>query len=133
MEPKPISPVAIGHQLLVSVERYICGEVIALGGATQSNAHIKLPDGKTLIVGADRNLLRTEPENPLYKRVILRIRAKLDLSNGDLTDARLIAFVPYAPTFDQQAFDRLTARGKEAWKDVDDPAAWVRHIRGATD
>lgn len=118
---------------LVSVERYIRGEILDLGGATQPNAHIKLPDGKMLVVSTDRNLIRAETENHLYKQVHLRIRAKLNLDTGDITDAQLVEFVSYSPRFDQQAFDKLTARGEEAWKDVGDPAEWVRHIRGASD
>ena len=121
------------EQRLVNVERYVRGEVVDLGGVTQPNAHIKLPDGKTLVVRTDRELIRSETENHLYKQVHLRIRAKLDLATGELFDAQLVEFVHYSPQFDQQAFDKLTARGEEAWKDVNDPAEWVRHIRGASD
>jgi hypothetical protein len=124
---------AENEQRLVSVERYIRGEVVDLGGATQPNAHIKLPDGKTLVVRTDRDLIRSETENHLYKQVHLRIRAKLDLETGDLSEAQLVEFVHYSPHFDEAAFAQLTAKGDEAWKDVDDPAEWVRHIRGATD
>lgn len=124
---------AENEQRLVNVERYIRGEVVDLGGITQPNARIRLPDGKTLVVRSDRDLIRSETENHLYKHVHLRIRAKLDLETGELTDAQLVEFVHYSPHFDQKAFDQLTARGEEAWKDVDDPAEWVRHIRGASD
>lgn len=117
----------------VSVERYIRGEVVDLGGATQANAHIKLPDGKTLVVQTDRELIRSETENHLYKQVHLRIRARMDLDTGELSDAQLLEFVQYEPRFDQQQFAHLTANGEQAWKDVEDPSAWVRHIRGASD
>ncbi|MGF6793102.1 hypothetical protein [Paraburkholderia sp. 35.1] len=124
---------AESDQRLVNVERYIRGEVVDLGGATQPNAHIKLPDGKTLVVRTDRELIRSETENHLYKQVHLRIRAKLNLETGDLTDAKLVEFIHYSPRFDPDAFAKLTANGEEAWKDVEDPAAWVRHIRGSSD
>ncbi|CAL8480875.1 hypothetical protein [Caballeronia sp. S22] len=121
------------ERTLVNVERYIRGEVVDLGGATQANAHIKLPDGKTLVVQTDRNLIRSETENHLYKEVHLRIRAHMDLETGELIDAQLLEFVHYEPRFDQQQFTRLTKKGEEAWKDIEDPSAWVRHIRGVTD
>lgn len=121
------------EQRLVNVERYVRGEMVDLGGITQPNARIKLPDGKTLVVRSDRDLIRSETENHLYKQVHLRIRAKLDLVTGELSDAQLVEFVHYSPRFDQQEFDKLTARGEEAWKDVENPAEWVRHIRGASD
>jgi hypothetical protein len=124
---------AENEERLVNVERYIRGEIVDLGGATQPNAHIKLPNGKTLVVRTDRELIRSETENHLYKQVHLRIRAKLDLETGDLTEAKLVEFVHYSPRFDAEAFAKLTANGEEAWKDVGDPAEWVRHIRGVSD
>ncbi|MBC8737038.1 hypothetical protein F6X40_09475 [Paraburkholderia sp. UCT31] len=36
---------------------------------------------------------------------------------------------PYAPRFDEEAFQRLTANGEVAWADVEDPAQWVRDLR----
>jgi hypothetical protein len=134
--------VAITHQTrfkaeqartIVNVERYIRGEVVDLGGSTQANAHIKLPDGKTLVVQTDRALIRAETENHLYKEVHVRIRASMDLATGELIDAQLVEFVHYKPKFDQQQFARLTANGEQAWSDAEDPATWVRHIRGETD
>jgi hypothetical protein len=101
--------------------------VVDLGGATQPNAHIKLPDGKTLVVRIDRELIRSETENHLYKQVHLRIRAKLDLETGDLSDAQLVEFMHYSPQFDETAFARLTAKGEEAWKDVGVPAECTAH------
>ncbi|GJH29328.1 hypothetical protein [Caballeronia novacaledonica] len=124
---------AESERTLVHVEQYIRGEVVDLGGVTQANAHIKLPDGKTLVVQTDRNLIRAETENHLYKEVHLRIRAHMDLATGELIDAQLLEFVHYEPKFDQQQFSRLTRNGEEAWKDVVDPAAWVRQIRGEAD
>jgi len=114
----------------VVVERYVKGEVVDLGGATQSNAHIKLPDGKTLVVRTDRDKIRAETENHLYKQVHLRIQAKLNLETGELSDAVLIEFVHYAPRFDEGAFQRLTQKGEQAWGDIADAAAWVRQMRG---
>ncbi|SDC19435.1 hypothetical protein SAMN05216345_101877 [Cupriavidus sp. YR651] len=114
----------------VMVERYVKGEVVDLGGATQSNAHIKLPDGKTLVVRTDRDKIRAETENHLYKQVHLRIQAKLNIETGELSDAVLIEFVHYAPRFDEASFDRLTQKGEQVWGNVDDPAEWVRKLRG---
>jgi hypothetical protein len=41
----------------VKVERYVRGEIVDMGGYKQVNAHIRLPDGKELIVEADREFL----------------------------------------------------------------------------
>ncbi|MVW80203.1 hypothetical protein [Bordetella sp. 02P26C-1] len=115
---------------VVTVERYIKGEILDLGGVTDSNAHIKLPDGQKLTIKTDRELIRSEPRNLVYREVHLRIRAKLDLDTQKLSDPELISFVDYEPKFDPNRFAEAVRKGREAWRDVGDPAEWVRSIRG---
>jgi hypothetical protein len=43
---------------------------------------------------------------------------------------QLIALEEYAPVYDEAALDRFAERGREAWRDVPDAAAWVREQRG---
>ena len=114
----------------VNVERYIRGEILDLGGVTDSNAHIRLPNGQKLVVKTDRELIRAAPKNLVYHEVHLRIRAKMDLDTGKLSDPELISFVDYDPKFDAERFDALVRKGREAWREVGDPAAWIRSIRG---
>jgi hypothetical protein len=114
----------------VHVERYIRGEVQDLGGVTRANAHVRLPDGKLLTVGTNRELLRTEKTNRLYKPALLRVRARYNVLTQELRDAELIEFVEYSPKFDEQAFERLTRRGSEAWKGVTSASSWVDDLRG---
>lgn len=115
----------------VRVERYVRGEIMDLGGATRPNAHVKLPDGRTLTVAAPRELLAAEERNRLYKPAMLRIRAQYNVLTQELRNAELIEFVEYAPRFDAEAFERMTRRGAERWKDVPDAAAWVDQLRGS--
>lgn len=115
----------------VKVERYVRGEIMDLGGSTRPNAHVKLPDGRTLTVAAPRELLAAEERNRLYKPAMLRIRAQYNVLTQELRNAELIEFVEYAPRFDAEAFERMTRRGAERWKDVPDAAAWVEQLRGS--
>jgi hypothetical protein len=115
----------------VRVERYVRGEIMDLGGATRPNAHVKLPDGRTLTVAAPRELLAAEERNRLYKPAMLRIRAQYNVLTQELRNAELIEFVEYAPRFDAEAFERMTRRGAERWKDVPDASAWVEQLRGS--
>jgi hypothetical protein len=117
----------------VAVERYVRGEIQNLGGAKAPNAHIRLPDGTLLIVATDRAVLKDDNQNRLYKQAMLRIRARYNVLTHELRDARLVDFVEYAPRFDEADMERLTRRGAQAWKDVDDAAAWVEDIRGGRD
>jgi hypothetical protein len=114
----------------VWVERYISGEIQDLGGATRPNAHVRMPDGKTLKVLTDKDLLRNDKLNRLYKTVMLRIKAEYNLQTRELRNARLIEFVEYADEVNEGDLARMKERGKLAWKDVKDPAAWVNELRG---
>jgi hypothetical protein len=114
----------------VRVERYVRGEITDLGGAREPNAHIRLPDGKILTARTNRDLLRTDKFNRLYKAALVRIRAEYNVKTKELREAELIEFVEYSPKFDPLAFAKLTERGAKAWSDVPDAAAWVEDLRG---
>ncbi len=114
----------------VRVERYIRGEIQDLGGVTKANAHVRLPDGSTLKVTTEKDLLRDDKENRLYKSAMLRIRAEYNVLTRELRSARLIEFVEYTGKVDEEELDRLARRGASAWKDVTDPTAWVNELRG---
>ena len=116
----------------VQVERYIRGEIQDLGGATKANAHVKLPDGRTLKVTAERNVLKDDMVNRLYKVAMLRIKAEYNVLTRDLRNAQLVEFVEYTSKVDEDALARLTRRGANAWKDVPDATAWVDELRGGT-
>jgi hypothetical protein len=115
----------------VVVERYVTGEIQNVGGATKPNAHVRLPDGTTLIVATERKVLKDDPQNRIYKRAMLRIRANYNVLTRELRDAQLLEFVEYSPKFDEVDMERLTKRGAQAWKDVEDAGAWVDDLRGA--
>lgn len=117
----------------VRVERYVRGEIEDLGGATKPNAHVRLPDGSLLNVGTERDVLRADSVNRLYKPAMLRIRALYNVLTRELKDARLIEFVQYEPKYDSADLERLTRRGAQAWKDVGDASTWVDELRGGTE
>lgn len=117
----------------VMVERYVRGEIQDLGGAKKANAHVRLPDGSLLSVATERKVLKEDTQNRLYKPAMLRIRARYNVLTRELKDAQLIEFVEYAPRFDDSDMERLTRRGEQAWKEVEDATAWVDELRGAGD
>lgn len=117
----------------VTVERYVQGEIQNIGGATKANAHVRLPNGFLLAVAAERGVLKNDTQNRLYKPAMLRIRARYNVLTRELRDAQLIEFVEYAPHFDEAEMERLTRRGAQAWKDVEDASAWVEEVRGGRD
>jgi hypothetical protein len=117
----------------VRVERYVRGEIQDLGGVTKANAHVRLPDGSSLTVGTERDVLRNDSVNRLYKPAMLRIQALYNVLTRELKDARLVEFVHYEPRFDEAELARLNRRGAQAWKDVGDASAWVDELRGGAE
>lgn len=116
----------------VQVERYIRGEIQDLGGVTKANAHVRLPDGRTLKVTTEKDLLRDDTVNRLYKTAMLRVKAEFNVLTRELRNARLLEFVAYTPKVDEEELSRLGRRGTAAWKDVPDPTAWVDELRGGS-
>lgn len=114
----------------VVVERYVSGEIQDLGGATRPNAHVKLPDGKTLKVVTDKEFLRDDKFNRLYKTAMLRIKAEYNIQTRELRNAHLLEFVEHSTEVDESALERMKSRGASAWKDVESATAWVEKLRG---
>ncbi len=114
----------------VRVERYVRGEIEDMGGHARPNAHIRLPDGKALLVDASREVLRDEKSNRLYKQAMVRIVAEYNVMTREYRNARLLEFVEHDRRLDEKDLDRLTQRGTKAWRDVADAGAWVDNLRG---
>lgn len=115
----------------VRVERYVHGEIEDMGGHARPNAHIRLPDGKALLVDASREVLRDEKANRLYKPAMLRITADYNVMTREYRNARLLEFVEHESRLDEKELDRLTQRGAKAWRDVGNAGAWVDGLRGS--
>lgn len=116
----------------VRVERYLRGEIYDLGGKGVVNAHMLLPDGKTITVEAARDTTRTDKVNRLYKPAMVRITAEYNVLTRDYRNAKLVEFVEHDSRLDEQAMTRLTGRGALAWKDVPNASQWVDGLRGGS-
>ena len=117
----------------VRVERYLQGEVTHMGGVQKTNAHIRLPDGKVLLVESDRQVFKDDKLNRLYKIAMVRITAEYNVVTREYRNARLLAFEEHQQTLDEAQIKRLTERGAKAWKDVPNATSWVDEMRGGGD
>ncbi len=117
----------------MQVERYVRGEIQNLGGIATANAHVCLPDGSNLMVTADKQVLRDDKGNRLYKTAMLRVKAESNVLTRHLRQVRLLEFVEYTQQVDEAHLVRLTQRGAIAWRDVDQPGQWVDALRGGAD
>jgi hypothetical protein len=115
----------------VTVEKYLTGKVVDLGGKRDPNVHLMLADtNESVRVGATEAQLAAETENQLYKQVTLRAQGEQHLRTKELRNFRLIEFQPQTTEVDERALAALWAKGREAWKEVASAADWVERQRG---
>lgn len=115
----------------VQVERFLFGKVVDAGGKQNPNVHLVLADsGKSIRVSATEDQLFAERENQLYKEVTLRVLAEQHLETRELRNIQLLAFVPQSMTVDESGLETLWKKGREAWRDITTPGAWVDALRG---
>lgn len=114
----------------VQVEQYVVATILNMGGATKPNIHVETDDGRRLKIAATTQQIGSQEKNLLYRTTVLHLRAEQNLANDELRNPVLIAFEDYNPSFDPEAFSKLTEKGAKAWSGVPDHVEWVRKIRG---
>ncbi len=115
----------------VTVEKYLFGEIMDMGGANNPNVHLRLADtAKLLTIGSSYQYLRKQQKNRLYHPALLRVEAKQHHRTAELRDIRLISFEDYNPHYDEEALDRFAEEGRVVWADVENPSEWVEALRG---
>lgn len=120
-----------GENSWVSVERYLTGKVVDIGGKQDPNVHLVLADGGvSLRVGATEQQLAAEKENQLYREVTLRVQGEQHLKTKALRNLRLVEFLSQTTEVDEQALALLWRKGQAAWRDVKSATGWVEALRG---
>jgi hypothetical protein len=114
----------------VHVEKYLHGRVVDMGGKTKANVHLELEIGVTVTIASTQDLLTQEEQNRLYRPALLHVAAEENLLTGELRNLRLLAFEAHHPTYDDDEFKRMVARGTQAWGDVPDSTVWLGSLRG---
>lgn len=118
------------EEVWVSVEKYIHGKVVDLGGKTKPNVHLETEDGTVMVVSASQALLANEEQNRLYRSALLHISAEENLQTGAIRNPVLLAFEAHQPAFDEAEFRQMVQQGTAAWSDVPNATDWVEDLRG---
>ena len=112
------------------VELYLYGHIYDMGGKNKSNIHMTLENGDSLTIDADQDFLANEKKNHLYKKRLVKIKARQNIKDKSIDGAELISFEHYDGAFEQSKYDQLAEKGSIAWKDVLDVNEWVEEGRG---
>ena len=117
--------------LWVDAEFYFYGIITNAGGKDKSNIHLDTKEMGLLKIAADKEYLRQEERNLLYKEFGIRVKGKQNVESGEIdkTELSLIELIDYMPKYDDSYLNGLIARvgDRFAGLNVD---YLIREIRG---
>ena len=119
----------IDNSIWVESELYLYGIITDLGGSQKPNIHLKLEDGKNVVIDCTKEDIAIETENRVYHSASVRVTAKQNLHTGEFKDAKFLEFNKYNPVFDEKVLLETIDKGTNAWSDVENHIDWVRNLR----
>lgn len=121
----------------VDAELYLSGTTEELKDTQKIVFHTKDYGFGRLVLPINKRQLELLRRKRLQGRNTVHVRIKQDFHTGqyDPTTASLLNVQepPLPVELDDAYIERLIKRADPAWKDVDDPEAWLREIRGYDD
>ncbi len=112
-------------------EFFFYGELINAGGKNEPNIHLATKEAGTLLIDVDKEFLKQQDENILYKEFGVRVQGKQNIASGEIDkrNLKLIELVDYDSRFDEQYLSTLISKvgNKFSGLDVD---SWINEIRG---
>lgn len=120
--------------LWIDAEFYFYGTLTNAGGKGKANIHLDTKEVGSIIIETDRQFLKEEPENLLYKDYGVRVIGKQNLETGEIDTSalKLIQLIDYSPKYDEQYLNGLIAKASPKFKGIDSDK-WVNEMRGGYD
>lgn len=119
------------EDLWADAEFFFYGELTNAGGKNDPNIHLVTKEAGTLLIDVDKEFLKQQDENILYKEYGVRVQGKQNIATGELDkrNLKLIDLVDYNSRFDEQYLASLISKvgNKFSGIDVDQ---WINEIRG---
>ena len=108
-------------EMWVEAEVYLYGTLTDAGGKEKSNIHLDTKEYGLVKIDADKDYLKNQPENLLYKEFGVRASARQSALTGeiDLGSLKLKDIRGYRPVFDKDYLSGLIAKASNSWKGVD--------------
>ena len=105
----------------VDAEVYLYGELTDAGGKERSNIHLDTKEYGIIKIDVDKDYLRNQKENLLYKEFGVRANGRQSVLTGeiDFNSLKLIDIHGYKPVFDKEYLSGLIAKASKSWKGVD--------------
>lgn len=118
--------------LWADAELYFYGTLVDAGGKDKSNIHLETKNFGTIVITADRETLKNEERNLLYKEYGIRAVGKQNVETGevDKSSLKLLEIIDYAPAFDGDYLNGLIKKVGDRFKGID-VDAYISEIRGS--
>lgn len=117
--------------LWVDAELYFYGTLTNAGGKDKSNIHLDTNEIGSIIISADKDFLKNEEKNLLYKEYGVRVLGKQNVETGEIDKMalKLLGLIDYSPKFNEAYISSLISKVGDRFNDVD-VDDWISEIRG---
>lgn len=115
----------------IDAELYFYGILTNAGGKDKSNIHIDTTDSGTIIIATDKDILKKEEKNLLYREFGVRVLGKQNIETGEIdkTNLKLVELIDYNPSYNETYINSLIAKVGDRFKGID-VDNWISEIRG---
>lgn len=117
--------------LWAEAELYFYGTLVDAGGKDKSNIHLETKNFGTIVIAADRDTLKNEERNLLYKEYGIQAMGKQNIETGEIdkNSLKLLKIIDYTPSYDGEYLDNLINKVGDRFKGVD-VDSYISEIRG---
>jgi hypothetical protein len=117
--------------LWVDAELYFYGELTNAGGKNKANIHLNTKEVGTIIIETDKEFLKNEQDNLLYKEYGVRVVGKQNIETGEIdsSNLKLVDLIDYNPKYDEAYLNDLIAKASPKFKGID-ADVWLQEMRG---
>jgi len=119
------------ENIWVDAELYFYGTLTNAGGKNKANIHLDTEEFGSLTITTEKDYLREQEENLLYKKFGIRTVGKQNIETGeiDTRTLKLIQLIDFKPKYDNEYLNSLIQKAKGNWKGVS-PDEWINNLRG---
>lgn len=117
--------------LWVDAELYFYGTLVDAGGKDKSNIHLETKNYGTIVISVDRETLKNEERNLLYKEYGIQASGKQNAETGeiDTSSLKLIRIIDYTPLYDEDYLCSLIDKVGSRFNGID-VDEYISKIRG---
>lgn len=114
----------------VEADVYLYGTLIDAGGKDKSNIHLQTESG-VYVIAAEKDTLKNEERNLLYKDFGVRVICKQNILTGELdkSSLSLVEIIDYSRQYDEDYLKSLMVKAGKTFEELD-PDEFVHEIRG---